>query len=355
MRHRTAITGVLVTAAVLLVMVGATPVATAAEPSPSEILQQHGFAVFEWHRLSQVNAMVTNERLSDLQEDGFKTIYADISEYVEVADQRASRTQQTRLAQLNGELKLFVSRADSYGFEVHAVAGAPTWTDQSRRYLGPMAVDLVVAYNKTAAPAERLQGVQLDIEPYVEQTWWKNVKASLKAYLSTVRAIVDRYAQVRNQPDYGGLQLGVAIPFWYDGAPEVPPVVFGPNNQSAPAAFHLIDMLATYPEAYVLVMAYRNFASDPDPIINADGSIALVSGEFAYANADDHPALCGIVIGQEFGLVDPKKVSFGWVGRAAFRQAAEKLAATYGKQPQFRGLSVNDMDSYEATPQYVPE
>jgi hypothetical protein len=104
-------------------------------------------------------------------------------------------------------------------------------------------------------------------------------------------------------------------------------------------------------------MAYRNFASHVDSSINEDGSIALVSGEFAYANAGDDPALCGIVIGQEFGLADPYafKISFGTVGRAAFRQAAGELTNTYGSRRQFRGLSVNDLDSYEATPDYVPE
>jgi hypothetical protein len=175
MRHKTKITSVLVTAAVLLVMVGATPGAAAAEPSLTEILQHHDLAVFEWNRLSQVNTTVTDARLDTLQGDGFKTIYVDISEYVEVADQRASRTQQARLAQLNGELKRFVARARSHDLGVHAVAGAPNWTSQSRRYLGPMTLDLVVAYNKTAGD-DQLHGIQIDIEPYVDPAWWKNVK-----------------------------------------------------------------------------------------------------------------------------------------------------------------------------------
>ena len=98
MRHRTAITSVLVTAAVMLVLVGVTPGAAAAEASLTEILQHQGLAVFEWQRLSQVNTTVTNQRLSALQQDGFKTIYVDISEYVEVADQRRTPTQQARLA-----------------------------------------------------------------------------------------------------------------------------------------------------------------------------------------------------------------------------------------------------------------
>jgi hypothetical protein len=189
----------------------------------------------------------------------------------------------------------------------------------------------------------------------VERAWSRNVTASLQAYLATIRDIVERYRKVREQPQKQDLQLGVAIPFWYEGAPDAPPVLFGSEKKYA--AFHLIDMLRADPQAYVLVMAYRNFASHVDPSINEDGSIALVSGEFAYANAGDDPALCGIVIGQEFGLADPYafKTSFGTVGRAAFRQAAGELTDTYGSRPQFRGLSVNDLDSYEATPDSVPE
>jgi hypothetical protein len=63
------------------------------------------------------------------------------------------------------------------------------------------------------------------------------------------------------------------------------------------------------------------------------------------------------VIGQEFGLADPYafKTSFGTVGRAAFQQAASQLVTAYGGRPQFRGLSINELDSYEATPDYVTE
>jgi hypothetical protein len=349
MGHKTTITSVLVTAAVLLMLVGATPGAATVEPSLPEIMQQHDLAMFEWNRLSQVNTTVTNERLDALQDDGFKTIYVDISEYVEAAAQQAP------LDHLNAALKDFMARARSYGFAVHAVAGEPNWTDQALRDLGPMTVDLVAAYNDDVPESEKLQGVQFDIEPYVDPAWWTNVKVSLKAYLSTMRTIVDRYNQVV-PPDPTRLQLGVAIPFWYDGTTDVPAVQFGASTKPAPAAFHLIDMLGTNSRAYVLVMAYRNFASHEDRRINADGSIALVSGEFDYARKSR--ATCGIVIGQEFGgLDDPYafKTSFGTEGHAAFRQAASELVATYGGRSQFRGLAVNHLDAYEATLEYVPE
>jgi hypothetical protein len=357
MRHRTTTTSVLITAAVLLVLVGATPGAATVESSLPEIMQGHDLAVFEWNRLSQVNTTVGDQRLSALRDGGFKTIYVDISEYVEAAAQQAP------LDQLNGELKEFVANATDHQLAVHAVAGEPNWTSQALSDLGPMTVDLVAAYNNSNSTLanEKLQGIQFDIEPYVDPAWWTNVKASLKAYLSTIQAIVYRYNQVVPQvtpPDPNRLQLGVAIPFWYDGTADVPAVQFGDSSKPAPAAFHLIDMLGTNNRAYVLVMAYRNFASHEDRRINADGSIALVSGEFDYARRSR--ATCGIVIGQEFGgLTDPyaSKISFGWEGKghAAFRQAASELVAAYGGRSQFRGLSVNDLDSYEATKEYVTQ
>ena len=233
MRHRKTVTSVLVTAAVLLALLSASPAARAATPCPTEVPQQRD-AVFVWHRLSQVNTAVTDERLRDLQCGGFKTVYLDISEYVEVAAQRPSRTQQGLLAQLKGELKGFVARATEHQLGVHAVAGEPNWTDQSRRYLGPMTVDLVAAYNSDPAN-EKLQAVQLDIEPYVERAWSRNVTAALQAYLTTIRDIVERYRKVREQPEDKDLQLGIAIPFWYEGAPDAPPVLFGSEKNMPPS------------------------------------------------------------------------------------------------------------------------
>ena len=46
-----------------------------------------------------------------VRKDGFKTVYADISQYLEVADHPPdSRTPRTRLSQLSGDLKRFVFR-----------------------------------------------------------------------------------------------------------------------------------------------------------------------------------------------------------------------------------------------------
>jgi hypothetical protein len=284
---------------------------------------------------------VSDQRLAALSAEGFTTVYADIGEYLEVADQPSSRTQQNRLGQLRSDLRRFVARAGKKGLAVHAVGGGPNWTDETHRYLGPLLLDLVADYNRGALPNERLQGVQLDIEPHVEDSFWDNVELALQRYLVALKDIVAHYRDVRTREGNGDLRLGFAIPFWFDGnAADVPPVWFGDPPKLAGATFHLIDLLHDLSNAYVLVMAYRNFTG------TEDGSIAHVQDEFAYART---ACLCGIVIGQEFTQVYPQKLSFWWKGRAAFWQAANELATTYSG-PSFRGLSVNDLSAYQAAP-----
>jgi hypothetical protein len=89
--------------------------------------------------------------------------------------------------------------------------------------------------------------VQLDIEPYVDPSFFDDVETSLQDYLWTLKGIVDRYRQVRVQAGNGGLRLGFAIPFWFDGTPEAPPVRFGPQDRYQPAASISSTCSATSP------------------------------------------------------------------------------------------------------------
>lgn len=343
--RKTTIGRVLVCGAVILVVMGGNQAVGAPTPSAAGVFQGHGLAGFEWYKLSQLNANLTQQRLRSVRAAGFTTIYADFGEYVEVADQPVSPAQQARLSQLSRDLKRFVAGASNVGLAVHAVGGGPNWIDAPRRYLGAKLVQLVGQYNTTAASKERLQGVQVDIEPYVDPSFFDDEQAALIAYLETLQSVVATYRQVRDQPGNSTLRLGFAIPFWFDGPPGTPEVEYGEpgtTKTTKAAGFHLLDMLRLLPDAYVLVMSYRNFTSGPD------GSIAHAQSEFAYASSIN--AQCGIVVGQEFGDVQPRKLTFYELGRAAFEHAAEEITAAFDHLPQFRGLSVNDIDAYQAAP-----
>jgi hypothetical protein len=307
--------------------------------------QRYELAVFEWHQLSRLDDEVAG-RLRWLRAEGFTTVYADFGEYIEAADEGLT------VDQLGSDLQHFVAYASSLGFEVHAVGGGPNWIDEDLRYLATMLVELVGDYNTDATSEERLRGVQFDIEPQADPAFQvpANRPAMLGAWLTTLQSVIATYRGVQEQDGNSGLRLGIAIPFWFDDEPEAAPWVVFPESDedtpAKPAAFHLFDMLVDLPNAYVVVLSYRNFTG------GLDGSIAHAQDEFIYAR--DHDAQFGIVVGQEFTNVRPEKVTFWCRGRAAFRQAAAEITDFFGDDyPQFRGLSVNDMDAYLATPEYV--
>jgi hypothetical protein len=135
------------------------------------------------------------------------------------------------------------------------------------------------------------------------------------------------------------LELGFAVPFWFDGRDGSPgPVPF--KGATKPAIHHVIDLLKHHRRAYLVVMSYRNVAD------GADGSIAHARDEFAYARSVG--AACGLVVGQQFGDVQPPEVTFHGLDRGDFQRAAERIVEAFGRSPRFRGLAVDDLDAFRA-------
>jgi hypothetical protein len=292
-------------------------------------------AAYEWHDAGQLGRREARERLRFLRRHGFETVYLDLGDHLDVADQPPSPQRRARLRELRRHLRHYVADASRLGLSVHAVGGGPTWTEASRRYLGSKLVELVAAYNDRADPWERLDGVQLDIEPYaLPAAFFADTRRSLLAYLETLRSIVATWRREARR-----LELGFAVPFWFDGRAGSPgPVPF--QGATKPAIHHVIDLLGDFHRAYLVVMSYRNLAH------GADGSIANARDEFAYARSVG--ADCGLLVAQQFGPAEPPEITFHGLDRGAFRQAAEQLVEAFGRSPRFRGLAVNDLDGYLA-------
>jgi hypothetical protein len=336
--RRAILTRGLVCGAVIAVVLSGTQ-AAGAHPRTTSGMPWRGLAAYEWHNASELSPQETRRRLRFLSANGFKTVYLDLGDYLDVVDQPVSDAQQARLRQLRQTLRRYVAAAESFGLAVHAIGGGPTWANEERRYLGAKFVRLVAEYNLGVTAPERLRGVQLDIEPYLDPGFSADEQASLTAYLVTLQEIVQTYRPLRTDPANLRLQLGFAIPFWFDGDDGAPsPVLF--NGTTKPAAYHLIDMVADLPTAYVMVMSYRNFAR------GIDGSIHHASREFRYARQVG--AACGLVLGQEYANVQPPKVTFHGRRRRTFQQAAHQIVDAFRDYPQFRGLSVDGIDAYMA-------
>lgn len=69
------------------------------------------------------------------------------------------------------EYRHFVAAAHQQGISVHALNGQPDWAYEEGRRKGMELLAWLEAYNRTAAPEEKFEGVQLDVEPYVLRRW----------------------------------------------------------------------------------------------------------------------------------------------------------------------------------------
>lgn len=129
-------------------------------------------------------------------------------------------------------LAAFIADADSRGISVWAVEGDPHAVQPGLRARFVHRAAAIAAYNTARPKAERLAGIQYDIEPYLLPGYAVDPAGWQEAYVETI-------ASLRLAAD---MPTEVAIPFWFgrDG-----------DGQSA-----LLDQLAPYIDS-VAVMAYR--------------------------------------------------------------------------------------------------
>jgi hypothetical protein len=337
-------TAVLVLTAMLAIG-GPAAVATAHQPRLQfrKVRVPPGMAVYEWHNAGDLSSAQVQRRLRFLLANDFHTVYLDIGKYLEAAElPDTDPTKQARLSAVRGQIKRFVATAAGYGLSVQALGGGPTWFGPDRGYLGPKLVDLVGDYNTRVRSGERLKGVHLDLEPYTLPGWLdeEHVEDNLVEYLTTIEDITEAYRAQLDRSANRGLQFGFAVPFWLDARGDAPgPVDF--DGATKPAVHHLIDLIADLKGAYLVVMAYRNFTR------TSDGSIAHARDEFRYAAMIG--ARSGLVVGQQYGPAPGEEhISFNGQPRWVFRRAAAEIALAFRRYPQFRGLSVDDLDAFMA-------
>ena len=333
-------TAVLTLTAVLVVAGAGLAYASA---SPGGFRRSHvpgRMAVYEWHQAGQLPDDEVIQRLRFLRANGFRTVFLEIGDYLDAAELAPGTPgRQALLSRIRRQIQRFVSLASDAGVAVQALGGGPGWTGELR-YLGQKLVQLVASYNLKVAWRERLQGIQLDIEPYTLDGWFDDTATSLADYLTMAADVVGTYRTALERSENRHLQLGFAVPFWFDARGDAPgPVSF--DGATKPAVHHLIDLVGDLPGAYLLVMAYRDFTG------TSDGSIAHARDEFRYAAASG--ARSGLVVGQQYGPAPgEEQITFDGQARRDFLRAAAAITTAFRRYPQFRGLAVDNVDAYMA-------
>lgn len=223
------------------------------------------------------------------------------------------------------QYRRLVRRLHASGLRVYALLGsAPLHTE---RYVLPAQhadavamLQRVLDYNRTAAPEERFDGVNVDIEPHILPDWSTRKMALLAGFLDMSDALM-RTVRASGQ----SLPVGPAIPFWLDG------IELEWKGRRKPVSQHVQD---TYD--YVALMDYRDRAE------GGDGIVSHAMDELQYADAIGRRVLIGV----ETMPNAIKKVSFHHLGEADLERELGETRDAVGKMPSFGGFVVHHYGSY---------
>ncbi|MGV9304322.1 Ig-like domain-containing protein [Nonomuraea sp. NPDC003727] len=237
------------------------------------------------------------------------------------------------------ELRDLVAWAHRRGMKVHAtVAGGtrPPYLGALSRYRDRAVREMerVLDYNLSSAPAERFDGINVDIEPYI-LPWFGSTKPDVQIqWLDTLRAMIAR-RDASGQP----LLFGPAVPRWLDTSACCTDIPYGGTTRTM--AEHIQDMTD-----YIAIMDYRDQA-DGSP-----GIIAQAEGEIAYAERIGKPL--SVVIGVETLDIatsgDPHTITFREQGRDAMEAELAKVYGAFSDSPAFAGVALHHYDSYRELP-----
>lgn len=229
------------------------------------------------------------------------------------------------IADQPGRYRALLRRMHAAGLRVYALLGSGYL--HTERYLLPAhrreaqaMLQRVLDYQAAAAPAERFDGISLDIEPHILEAWSTRKMELLGDFLDMSDALMRQKNAVAP-----GLPMGPAIPFWYDGIP------IAWKGKRRAMNEHVQDLYD-----YVALMDYRDHAA------GGDGLIGHAQDELDYGSRIGKP----VVIGVETAPNEIRKVSFNHLREADFERELGATARAVGRMPAFGGFAVHHYAAY---------
>jgi hypothetical protein len=216
-------------------------------------------------------------------------------------------------------------RMHAAGLQVYALLGSSYL--HTERYVLPRHRDEALAmlgrvldYNKAAAPEERFDGVNLDIEPHILAEWSTRKMELLAGFLDMSDALMRLKARSGQ-----ALPVGPAIPFWLDG------IQLEWKGSRKPVNQHVQDIYD-----FVALMDYRDHAE------GGDGLVSHAMDELRYGEAIGRPVLIGI----ETMPNELNKVSFNHLGEVDLERELAATARSVGGMRSFGGFVVHHYAAY---------
>lgn len=218
-----------------------------------------------------------------------------------------------------------IRRLHASGLKAYALLGSGYL--HTERYVLPQhrkealaMLQRVLDYNRTAAPEERFDGINVDIEPHILDEWSSRKMELLREFVALSDSLM-----AAKRASGQTLPMGPAIPFWLDG------LDLEWKGQTKPVSQHVQDIYD-----FVALMDYRDKAAC------GDGIVSHAMDELRYAERIDRRVLIGV----ETLPNAIKKVSFHHLKEADMERELKATAQGVGAMKPFGGFVIHHYGSY---------
>ncbi len=109
------------------------------------------------------------------------------------------------------QLATFLTEAHARGLKVDGLTGNPLWAMRQNHQILLDWIQGFLQFNAVHPPAARVDGVHLDVEPYLLAEWEQNREVLKPQYIELLR----KCRQLIDASKLPGFRLGVAIPIFY--------------------------------------------------------------------------------------------------------------------------------------------
>ncbi|PIR65604.1 MAG: hypothetical protein COU52_03340 [Candidatus Omnitrophica bacterium CG10_big_fil_rev_8_21_14_0_10_43_8] len=211
----------------------------------------------------------------------------------------------------------FLKEAHKFGIKVEALTGNPVWALKVYHQSCLDWIDAFLKFNKTRPQNERIDGVSLDVEPYLTSEWQSDtdrVRSDYIDLLKKVRKLVLRYNQE--------FKIGVAIPHFYS---EIDKGKFEEKT------LELVD--------YAVVMAYYD---DPNKIIEKSAPHFVIADKLGKKISIGVETQDLIALNQ-----GERRQTFFEEGWEEMEDSLAQVSKKFKSHPSFEGFAIHCYYSYK--------
>lgn len=210
----------------------------------------------------------------------------------------------------------FIEQASVQGIKVYALDGAPNWASPGGERYSRGFFEWLKTYQQSSTPAQRFKGIQLDVEPYLDQGWKEDYQGTVSRYQEM---IIASYKETQEM----NLKFTLAVPFWFD-------------NRSFTNSYgdgNLAEWVIKNSDE-IVIMAYRDQAQRINP---------LAEQEVRWANQHNKQVTIAVETRES---AEGDRVTFYEEGSAYMSQQLMEVTGHYSQDESFNGLAIHQLETW---------